>query len=338
MASLLGRVLFPAHPFDALSQAFPGKPKFTEANVPDLTGKVTIVTGANTGVGREIAQVLYSKNATVWAAARSEEKGRAAIEGIQKQHPDSKGSIKYLKLDLADLTTIGASAKEFLAAETKLDILFNNAGVMTPPEGSKTVQGYELQLGVNCLGHFLFTKHLTPLLQSTAKTAPKNSVRVIWVSSSAADVLSPKHGFERDNLDYHKPRNILHKYACSKAGNFYHNTEFAKKHKNDGIISVSLNPGNLRSELDRSSPWYLYYPRTFTTYPPLYGAYTELFAAFSEDITVEKSGVWVAPWGRFMPIRSDLQKGALSESEGGTGMAEFFWNWSEEQVKPYFEN
>ncbi|KAI1046131.1 hypothetical protein LB505_008915 [Fusarium chuoi] len=85
----------PARPLDALSQAFPPKPKFTETNVPDLTGKVTIVTGANTGVGREIAQVLYSKNATVWVAARSTEKGEAAIEGIKKQHPESNNNWDF---------------------------------------------------------------------------------------------------------------------------------------------------------------------------------------------------------------------------------------------------
>ncbi|KAF5020063.1 hypothetical protein F66182_7905 [Fusarium sp. NRRL 66182] len=329
-------MLFPARPFDALSQAFPGKPHYTEAHVPDLTGKVTLVTGANTGVGREVAQVLYGKNATVWVAARNEEKGRAAIESIKQQHPDSKGAIKYLRLDLADLATIGTSAKEFLSVESKLDVLFNNAGVMHPPEGSKTAQGYELQLGTNCLGHFLLTKHLAPLLQSTAKSAPKDSVRVIWVSSSAADVMSPVGGFEPDNLDYHQPRNIMHKYAVSKAGNFYHNTEFARNYKKDGIVSVSLNPGNLSSELDRTTSWWLYYPRVFTTYPPINGAYTELFAAFTPEITIEKSGIWVVPWGRFMPIRPDLQKGALLESEGGTGMAEKFWKWSEEQIKPFF--
>lgn len=223
---------------DILSQAFPPKPDFTEKDIPDLSGKVCLVTGANTGVGREVARILYSKNATVWVASRSEEKGRNAIDGIKKEHADSQGALKFLKLDLADLTTISASADEFLAAEERLDVLFNNAGVMTPPEGSKTKQGYELQLGTNCLGHFLFTKKLTPLLQSTAKTAPKDSVRVIWVSSSAADGLSPKGGVDMDNLDYKKPQNILHKYGVSKAGNFYHNTEFAKRFKDDGIVSV----------------------------------------------------------------------------------------------------
>ncbi|KAH7017132.1 hypothetical protein EDB80DRAFT_278016 [Ilyonectria destructans] len=320
---------------DALRQAFPAKPAFTEANVPDLSGRVCLVTGANTGVGKEVAQVLYSKNATVWIAARTEEKARTAIDAIKQQHPSSSGALKFLKLDLADLTTISGSAQEFLAAETKLDILFNNAGVMTPPEGSKTKQGYELQLGTNCVGPFLFTKLLTPLLQSTAKTAPKDSVRVVWVSSSAVDGLSPKQGYELDNLDYNKPRNIYFKYGVSKAGNYYHATEFARKYKQDGIISIPLNPGNLHSELDRTSSWLFYSARALVCYPPINGAYTELFAAFSPELTIEKTGTWVVPWGRFSPIRSDILAGSLPESEGGSGMAEKFWAWSEDQVKPY---
>ncbi|KAK7432133.1 short-chain alcohol dehydrogenase [Neonectria magnoliae] len=287
---------------NALRQIIPPKPHFTETDVPDLSGRV-----------------LYGKNATVWIASRSEEKGRAAITAIQLQHPESKGALKFLKLDLADLTTIPSSANEFLAAEERLDILFNNAGVMTPPEGSKTKQGYELQLGTNCVGPFLFTKLLTPLLQSTAKSAPKGSVRVVWVSSSAADSLSPRQGYEPDNLDYQKPRSIYFKYGVSKAGNYYHATEFARKYKQNGIISIPLNPGNLHSELDRTSAWWFYGARLFTCYPPINGAYTELFAGLSPDITIEKTGTW----------------GSLTEAEGGTGMAEKFWAWSEDQIKSF---
>ncbi|KAH7134039.1 hypothetical protein EDB81DRAFT_886843 [Dactylonectria macrodidyma] len=321
---------------NALRQVLPPRPCFTEDNVPDLTGRVCLVTGANTGVGKEVAQVLYSKNATVWIAARTEEKARAAIAAIRQQHPSSGGALKFLKLDLADLATIAGSAKEFLAAETRLDLLFNNAGVMTPPEGSKTKQGYELQLGTNCLGPFLFTKHLTPLLQSTAKSAPRDSVRVVWVSSSAADALSPWNGYEPDNLEYQKPRGNLFKYGVSKAGNYYYATEFARRHKLDGVISIPLNPGNLHSELDRTSAWWFYGARVFSCYPPINGAYTELFAGFSPEITIEETGTWVVPWGRFAPIRSDLLKGSLPESEGGSGMAEKFWAWSEDQTSPYF--
>jgi retinol dehydrogenase 12 len=87
----------------------------------------------------------------------------------------------FLRLDLDDLTTIKKSAEEFLAKETRLDVLWNNAGVMIPPQGSKTKQGYELQLGTNNVAPFLFTKFLTPLLVETAKSATKGSVRVLWV-------------------------------------------------------------------------------------------------------------------------------------------------------------
>jgi len=208
---------------------------------------------------------------------------------------------------------------------------------MMPPQGSKTVQGYELQLGTNCVGPFLFTKLLTPTLVQTAKTAPEGSVRVVWVSSSAAELLSPYPAIEIDNLDYSKRDRIKElKYGISKAGNYFHSTEFAKRHKADGVISLALNPGNLSSELDRHITALI--PTLFrkaTTYPAVYGAYTELFAALSPEVTIEKTGGWVVPWGRFYAIREDLVLGSKSREEGGTGLAEDFWKWTDEQVKKY---
>lgn len=324
------------NPFSMLTQAFPPHPQFTEKDIADLTGRVCIVTGANTGVGKEVAQILYSKNATVYATSRSEEKGRAAIASIKEAIPDSKGKLELLTLDLADLTTVKPAAKAFLAKETQLHLLINNAGVMMPPQGSQTAQGYELQLGTNCVGPFLFTKLLTPTLVGTAKTAPKDSVRVVWVASSATEVLSPTPAIEIDNLDYKRDRLKEVKYGISKAGNYFHSTEFAKRHKTEGVISVALNPGNLKSDLDRHITAFI--PRFFrktTTYPPIYGAYTELFAAVSPDVTIEKTGDWIAPWGRFYSIRSDLVQSSKSREEGGTGLAEDFWKWTEQQVENY---
>lgn len=109
---------------------------------------------------------------------------------------------------------------------------------MVPPQGSKTKQGYELQLGTNNVGSFLFTKLLTPILVKTAKLAPPGHVRVVWVSSSVAELYSPKNGVDLDNLDYKKDQSAYTKYGVSKAGNFYHSTEYAQLHKTDGIISV----------------------------------------------------------------------------------------------------
>lgn len=203
------------------SQAFPPAAKFTEASLPDLKGKVYIVTGANAGVGKELSRLLYAHNATVYLAARNAEKAHAAISWIKQSSPNSRGgALHYLHLDLDDLSGIKRSAEEFLSKEGRLDVLFNNAGVMMPPQGSTTKQGYELQLGTNCVAPFLFTKMLTPLLVQTAKTSPAGAVRVVWVSSSAAHLMSPKGGVEMENLDYEKggDKSAMHKYGVSKAG------------------------------------------------------------------------------------------------------------------------
>ncbi|KAJ2987800.1 hypothetical protein NUW58_g4309 [Xylaria curta] len=323
-----------AHYISAIYQLFPGKPTYTEEDIPDLSGKVYIVTGANTGIGKEVARILYSKNAVVWIAARNVDKGTHAIASIKESHPSSIGRLELLQLDLSDLSTIRASAETFLAREKRLDVLFNNAGTMIPPNGSKTTQGHELQLGTNCLGPFLFTQLLTPTLIATAKTAVKGSVRVVWVSSSATEHLSPKGGIEMDNLDYKRDVFYAWKYGISKVGNYYHATEYARRHENDGIVSVSLNPGNLKSELDRNCNFVEMLFRNATTYPTINGAYTELFAGISGEVN-EHSGAWIVPWGRIENIRRDLLEASRPEEEGGTGIARKFWIWSEEQTSRY---
>ena len=174
----------------------------------------------------------------MYLAARSEEKTNAAIESIKAAFPNSKGEAIYLHLDLDDLTTIKASANDFLSKEDKLDVLFNNAGVMVPPQGSKTKQGYELQLGTNNVAPFLFTKLLTPTLIKTAKLEPPGTVRVVWTSSSVAEAGSPKNGVNMDNLDYKVDKPAWHKYGVSKAGNILHAKEYANRYKGDGLISV----------------------------------------------------------------------------------------------------
>ncbi len=109
---------------------------------------------------------------------------------------------------------------------------------MVPPAGSKTAQGYELQLGTNCVAPFLFTKLLTPLLIKTSKSSAPGDVRVVWTSSSVAEHASPKNGVDMSNLDYHNDIGLWSKYGVSKAGNWYHSTEYARRYKADGIISV----------------------------------------------------------------------------------------------------
>lgn len=195
------------------------------------------MTGSSSGVGKELAQILYFHNAKVYVAARSSEKASAAIESMKTNFPDSKAELVFLHLDLDDLSTIKKSAEEFLSKEEKLDVLWNNAGVMVPPQGSKTKQGYEMQLGTNNLAPFLFTKLLTPTLIKTAKVSPPGTVRVVWVSSSAAEGF-PKNGVAMDNLDYKTDKSPWLKYGMSKAGNVLHSKEYAKRHGWNGVISV----------------------------------------------------------------------------------------------------
>lgn len=117
---------------------------------------------------------------------------------------------------------------------------------MVPPAGSKTAQGYELQLGTNNIGHFLFTHFLRPVLKQTAQSSPKGSVRVVWVSSSMAE-MAPKPAIDFSNMDYHRDENQWRKYARSKAGNVLHACEFARQVKKEGIISVVIHLSFSRS-------------------------------------------------------------------------------------------
>ncbi|KAI0877491.1 hypothetical protein GGS24DRAFT_487866 [Hypoxylon argillaceum] len=320
------------------TQLYPPKPTFTEKDVASLAGKVYIVTGANAGVGKELARILYSKKAKVYMASRSEQKTIEAIREIESSvPPEESGELVWLHLDLADLEAVKASAAAFISKEEKLHVLFNNAGIMQPAEGSKSEQGYELQLGVNCVGTFLFTKLLIPLLIETAKEAAEGTVRVVWVSSAAIESgFAIKEGIAMDNLEYKREAPIMTKYSISKTGTFFYGTEFAKRHKADGILSIPLNPGLLDSDLWRTQGRLSHkILKMFVLHPPVLGAYTELFAGLSPDITAEQSGKYVIPWGRFQQPRKDLVAGSKSLEEEGTGVAERFWAWSEGQVKSY---
>ncbi|KUI66580.1 hypothetical protein VM1G_02093 [Cytospora mali] len=322
-----------------LTQAFPPKPTFTEKHLPDLKDKVYIVTGANTGTGKELTRLLYSKNAKVYMLARSEDKTSAAIADIQKAAPSSTGALTFLKLDLADLSTIKATAERFLALETKLHVLFNNAGVLSPTRQlATTKQGHELHVGVNCLGTFLLTELLTPVLVATAGLEPPGTVRVVWVASSAAEIFAEQRVAIRPealSLAALEPRSRNIPYWLSKVGNWAHGAEYARRHRDDGVVSVPLNPGNLQSDLYRDSGFSVSILSKLMMYPPLNGAYTELFGGLSPEITLEKTGCWVVPFGRIYPIRDDMNFATRTEAEGGTGGTLKFWEWSEAQVKPY---
>jgi retinol dehydrogenase-12 len=279
----------------------PPKPAFTEKDVPDLTGKVYLITGANSGIGKELARVLYSKNAKVYVAARSEEKAKNAIRDIRHGGSPAKssgGELVFLPLDLSDLNKVKEAARAFLAREGRLDVLFNNAGVLPGPAEppAKTAQGYELSLGVNCVGHFLLTKLLTPLLVATAKSQQARppadgSVRVVWLSSFGLELSGAEDvGVDLGNLDYRVPKPATERYGVSKAGAWALGVEFARRHRADGVVSVPVNPGNLKTELARDQTWAIKLTAVLLCYPTPLGVCTVLF--FSPDVTLDQSGSW----------------------------------------------
>ena len=320
----------------SFDQAFPPSPQFTEKHIPNQSGKVFIVTGASSGIGEQVAGILFAKGAKVYIATRSTDKALAAIDRIKSRNTASTGQLLFLRLDLADLSTIKSSTNKFLAENSRLDVLFNNAGCSMTPQGSVTAQGYEMQLGTNCLGPFLFTQLLRPILAQTAKVAPADSVRVIWVSSQGAELFSPKDGVPMDNLDYHTEVHPGVKYNITKAGNIYQGSELARRTKGEGIISVALNPGANKSEATRHYPVWMRWLASWFMYEPVYGAYTELFAGLSPGVTASENGAYIIPWGRLATtLREDLVLAQKSEDEGGTGVAASFWDWCEEQVKEY---
>ncbi|KAG0644123.1 hypothetical protein HOY80DRAFT_1133360 [Tuber brumale] len=322
-----------------LSEIFPPTPVFTEKDLPDLLSKVYIVTGGASGIGKELCKMLYGKSATVYLAGRSQQNAHDAISWIKSEVPNTSGRLEFLNLDLNDLSTIKGSAQAFLAEENRLDVVWHNAGVMMPPSGSKTKQGYELQLGTNVIAPWLFQSFLTPLMQRTAALpdTPKDSVRVIWVSSAASNG-SPAPGginwpdINFENVGWGIPRLFTLKfeiYGQSKAANIILGAEAVKRWSGSGILSVSLNPGNLRTALTRHVAGRFLTPIiNLALYPPYYGALTELFAGLSPQVDESRNGAYVIPWGRFGNPRSDIVGGY---GENGPKL----WDWVESECREF---
>lgn len=211
----------------------PGE-KWTTTDMPDLTGKVIIVTGANSGIGYEAAQEFVRKGAKTILACRSLDKAQAALAKIRSEIPGALAEV--MELDLASLSAIHHFVKVFKARCERLDVLANNAGIMRVPY-SKTVDGFESQLGTNHLGHFALTGLLLDLIRSTP------GARVVNVSSIAH--YSGEMNF--DNLMYENGRDYDRQgaYARSKLANLLFTYELQRFFRETGINAAALaaHPG-----------------------------------------------------------------------------------------------
>jgi NAD(P)-dependent dehydrogenase (short-subunit alcohol dehydrogenase family) len=216
---------------------------WTRSDVPDLTGRTAVVTGANGGLGLETALGLAGAGAHVVMAARDQDKADAAARRIREQHPDA--SLEIVELDLGDLASVRSAADTVLAAHPSVDVLVNNAGLMAMPEG-RTVDGFEMQLGVNHLGHFALTAHLVPALLR-APTA-----RVVTVTSTA-------HHLGRA-LDPANPHLVgrytpWRAYSQAKLANYHFALGLQRRFEGAGVRAQSLvaHPGLSDTDLQRTT-------------------------------------------------------------------------------------
>lgn len=208
-------------------------------HVPDLSGRLAVVTGANSGLGFGLAERLSAAGAEVIMAIRNRAKGEAAIDRIRASVPTAKLTIK--DLNLSSLASVAALGQELTAEGRPLDLLINNAGVMTPPRREVTDDGFELQFGANHLGHFALTFHLLPLLRA----AP--SARVVTVSSLAAT--QRNIGF--DDVGAQRGYQPMRSYGMAKLAQLMFAVELQRRSRRGGwgLTSHAAHPGLTKTNL-----------------------------------------------------------------------------------------
>ncbi|WVQ82089.1 hypothetical protein IAT38_004217 [Cryptococcus sp. DSM 104549] len=343
------------------------QPTWSVGDIPDLTGKVALITGANSGTGYATALALYNAGATVYLACRSLKRAEEAADDIRKggdrgvwgtRFPDKeldgaggkrKGKVEVIQLDLTDLGSVEKCAEEFQEREKRLDLLFANAGIMATPEGLHTKQGYTLQFGTNVLGHHYLINSLLPLLLSRP---PSDPARVI-LTSSAGHALAPKGGINyasvvRDPSDppaltpgsKEKPvrgKNELDKwteYGQSKWGNVaLAKWLWAHYGRQGRIIATAVHPGlvatNLASHFSLSGLVFGSAPwlRHLITRDPSVGAINQIYAG-----TVSLPEAWYLNGEYVVPFNTI---GVARPDLNDIGKANELWDWCTEQEKKF---
>ncbi|GMQ78305.1 MAG: SDR family NAD(P)-dependent oxidoreductase [Anaerolineae bacterium] len=296
---------------------------WTADKMPEMNGKVAIVTGANSGIGYETARALAARGAQVVIACRNAEKGATALQKIRVEQPNSL--IELMQLDLADLSSIRRFVDEFLGRYDQLHLLINNAGVMAIPEYQKTVDGFEMQFGTNHLGHFALTGLLLETLIRTADAC------VVTLSSIV-------HRFGRmdfDNLNAEKSYNPRRSYNVSKLANLLFTYELQRRFEEAGVetISTASHPGWTVTNLQQHSSLLQFLSRLVAMRPEK-GALPTLYAATAPGV---KGGDYYGPSG-LAGMRGYPKQVASSELSHNQVVAERLWNVSEELTGVrYFE-
>lgn len=302
--------------------------KWTLADLPPQGGRCAVVTGAG-GLGFETALALARAGAEVVLASRNPSKGNAAIARIQATTPSARARFEVL--DLASLQSIAAFAARLGATRDRLDLLVNNAGVMTPPRRQETADGFELQFGTNHLGHFALTAHLLPLLRQGQQP------HVVTVSSIAAR----SGAIHFDDLQSRENYQPMVAYSQSKLANLVFTFELERRSQAAGwgIMSMAAHPGLSSTDLIPNGPGRksfiaivkrLLGPILFQS--AAQGALPTLFAATSPDA---RSGGYYGPDG-FKELKGHPTKAKAPPLAEGREVAARLWEASERLVGVHF--
>jgi NAD(P)-dependent dehydrogenase (short-subunit alcohol dehydrogenase family) len=289
------------------------KKDWNNADIPDQTGKVAVVTGANSGIGFETARALALKGAEVVLACRDLDKGSAAVRSIWAEEPGAL--VRLAHLDLADLDSVQAFVAEFNSRYDGLHLLVNNAGVMYTPL-SRTAQGFEQQFGVNYLAHFALTGLLLESIQRVSNG------RVVTVASMV-------HRWGRltwDNLNAEKGYNKYRAYWQSKLANLIYAYELQRRFERSGFETISLaaHPGWANTNLQTYSLPLKFFSRYFSQ-SAVMGALPTLYAACSSNAS---GGDYYGPDG-FMELKGSPVKVHSSNLSHDPHAAQKLWNVSQ---------
>jgi len=293
------------------------KSKWNSDHIADHKGKIAIVTGATSGLGKEASRVLAEKNAEVIMAVRNTAKGEIVASEIREA--DSDANITIMELDLGSLKSVKTFSDAFLKKYDRLDILINNAGVMMCPY-SKTEDGFEIQMGTNHLGHFALTGQLMPLLKKTPDS------RIVATSS----VVHRNGAIDFSDLNWEsRPYKTGKAYGDSKIANLYFTYALAKKLSVSGSnpIVCAAHPGWTATELQRHSGLFSFLNNFFAQSLSM-GTLPTLRAATDPEVN---NGDYYGPGG-MMEMRGYPLKVKSNQRSRDEKSAEKLWELSEEMT------
>jgi NAD(P)-dependent dehydrogenase (short-subunit alcohol dehydrogenase family) len=299
--------------------------RWTTESIPDLTGLTALVTGGNSGIGKQAAMALAGAGATVLLGCRNPKKAAVAMSDILDEYPDAE--VEPLPLDLGDLDVVAEAADHVLGRLRPLDLLINNAGVMAPPR-METEQGYELQFGTNHLGHFALTGRLLPkLLEAEAP-------RVVTVSSMA----HRQGSMDFEDLNWEQGYSRWPAYGRSKLENLLFAFELDRRLRRAGsnAISAACHPGYAATNLQTSGPGEGIFGivlkplgmlgNLFLAQSDAMGALPTLYAATAPDV---EGGDFIGPDG-IGGARGHPKKVGCSDAARDEDDARRLWEVSEE--------